>query len=117
MKLSLLSISLFFLISTILVSPVFAEDEPDINIMNLPEQLASAWGITEFAAGLFMSTLLCLAFLFPIAMWKRTSFAPLIIGLGTMSFCIAIGWLPYWIILLVSLMIAAMYASKIKRMM
>ena len=110
-----LFISLFFLISMIVISPVFAEEEPDINIMNLPEQLASTWGISEFAAGLFMSTLLCLAFLFPIAMWKKTSFAPLIVGFGVMGFCIAIGWLPYWLMLLISLLIAAMYASKIKR--
>ena len=109
-----LSISLFFLIFT-LISPVFAEDDPDINIMNLPEQLPSAWGITEFAAGIFMSTLLCLAFLFPIAMWKKTSFTPLIVGLGVMSFCIAIGWLPYWILLAITLLIATLYASKIKR--
>lgn len=111
----LLSLSLLFFVCLSLIIPVYAEDEPDINLVNLPEQLASAWGITEFAAGLFMSTLLCLAFLFPIAMWKRTSFAPLIVGFGVMSFCIAIGWLPYWLMLLISLLIASVYASKIKR--
>lgn len=111
----ILSLPLFFLLCFSLTIPVYAEEEPDINITNLPEQLASAWGITEFAAGLFMSTLLCLAFLFPIAIWKKTTFAPLIVGLGVMGFCIAIGWMPYWILLVISLLIASMYASKIKK--
>lgn len=115
MKPSFLSIPLFFLICFSLIIPVYADD-PDINIMNLPAQLASAWGITEFAAGLFMSTLLCLAFLFTIAIWKKTAFAPLIVGIGVMGFCIAIGWLPYWILIAVVMLIAAMSASRIKRM-
>lgn len=110
-----LSLPLFFLLSLSLIIPVYADDDPDINLTNLPEQLSDAWGITEFAAGLFMSTLLCLTFLFPIAMWKKTSFAPLIVGFGVMSFCIAIGWLPYWILLVITLLVASMYASKIKR--
>ena len=86
-----LSLPLLFFVCLSLILPVYADDEPDINITNLPEQLASAWGITEFAAGIFMSTLLALTFLFPIAIWKRTSFAPLIVGFGVMAFCIAIG--------------------------
>ena len=115
MKLSLVYLPLLFFVCTLII-PVYA-DEPDINIMNLPEQLASAWGITEFAAGLFMTTLLCLAFLFPIAIWKKTAFAPLIVGFGVMGFCVAIAWFPVWLMLLLCLLIASMYASKIKRAM
>ena len=110
----ILSLPLFFLVLT-LITPVYADDEPDINLVNLPEQLGDAWGISSFAAGLFMSTVLLFAFLLPLVVWRKTGLITLIVGFSIMGFCIAIGWLPYWIMLLISLLIASMYASKIKR--
>lgn len=111
----ILPISLFFLAS-ILIVPVLADDEPDINITNLPGQLASAWGISEFAAGIFISTILFFAFLFPLIIWSKVGLITLIVGFSIMGFCIAVGWLPYWIMILVSFLIAAMYAGRIKKM-
>jgi len=110
----ILSLPLFFLALTLII-PVYADDEPDINLVNLPEQLGDAWGISSFAAGLFMSTVLLFAFLLPLVVWRKTGLITLIVGFSIMGFCIAIGWLPYWIMLLISLLIASMYASKIKR--
>ena len=112
----ILSLSLFFLLVTLII-PVYADDEPEVNLVNLPEQLGDAWGISPFAAGLFMSTIVFFAFLFPLIIWRKSGLIVLIVGFSTMGFCIAIGWLPYWIMLLISLLIAALYASTIKKMM
>ena len=112
----ILSLSLFFLVLTLII-PVYADDEPDINLVNLPEQLGDAWGISSFAAGLFMSTIVLFAFLLPLVVWRKTGLITLIVGFSIMGFCIAIGWLPYWIMLLIFLLTAALYASTIKKMM
>lgn len=113
-KARILSLPLFFLVLTLII-PVYADDEPDINLVNLPEQLGDAWGISGFAAGLFMSTIVFFAFLLPLVVWRKSGLITLIVGFSIMGFCIAIGWLPYWIMLLISLLIAAMYASTIKK--
>lgn len=112
----ILSLSLFFLLLTLII-PVYADDEPDVNLVNLPEQLGDAWGISSFAAGLFMSTIMFFAFLLPLVVWRKSGLITLIVGFSIMGFCIAIGWLPYWIMLLISLLIAALYTSTIKKML
>ena len=111
----ILPLSLFLVLT--LIIPVYADDEPDINLINLPEQLGDAWGISSFAAGLFLSMILFFAFLFPLVIWRKSGLITLIVGFSIMGFCIAIGWLPYWIMLLISLLIAALYASTIRKMM
>jgi len=93
-----------------------ATSEPDVDLTLLPSQLALAWGIDALAAGLFMSTLLIFAFLMPIMIYKKSGIIVLIVGFSLMSFCIAIGWLPVWIMLLASFLVAVMYALKIKDM-
>lgn len=115
-KKALLYLPLFFLVLTLII-PVYAEDEPDVNIVNLPAQLADAWGISTFAAGLFMSTIVFFAFLLPLIIWRKTGLITLVVGFSIMGFCIAIGWLPFWITILVGLLIIAMYGSQIKKMM
>lgn len=106
---------LFFFVLIFLILPAYAQDE-DINLINLPSQLAEHWGITPFASGLFLSSMLGFAFLIPtMILIKRNSIGIVIIGFSVMSFCIAVGWLPYWILLLLCLLIASMYASKISK--
>ncbi|MDH5765037.1 MAG: DUF2341 domain-containing protein [Gammaproteobacteria bacterium] len=92
---------------------------PDVNLVELPVQLAEHWGISSFAAGIFMSGLLSFGFLLALLLIpkKPSILATMIVGFCVLGFCIAIGWLPYWIMLLISLLIAAIYASTIKKMM
>lgn len=115
-----LIIPLSFFLILLLIKPVYADDdEPDINLLNLPTQLASHWGISTFAAGLFLSGLLIFPFMLALAMLgsrKITGLILLITSFIFMGFCISIGWLPYWIMLLLSLLIAAIYYDKIKQM-
>jgi len=99
------------------ISPIYAEDDEDINLLNLDNQLATHWGISAFAAGLFLTTLLSFAFLMPFIVFKKGGIMILIVGIGVMGFCIAIGWLSEWVLLLVALLIAGLYSTVIKKMM
>lgn len=105
----------FFLVLTFFIRSAYAEE--DINIENLPAQLADAWGITEFAAGIFISMILLFTFLIPtllIAKGKEGgTLAIMIVGFGIMGFCISIGYLNYWFLLLITLLVAALYAKRV----
>ena len=105
---------LCFLVLTLFIIPVLAQEE-DVNLVNFPTQLAAHWGISTFAAGLFLSSLLAVAFLFPFMLWKKSGLMIVMVGFSVMGFCIAIGWLPYWIMLMLSLLIASMFAGKITK--
>jgi len=113
-------IPLFFLLVLILTlstSPVYADEDPDINLLNLDDQLAEAWGIPTFAAGLFLTTLLSFAFLMPFIVFRKGGIMIVIVGIAVMGFCIAVGWLSEWVLLMVALLIAGLYASTFKKMM
>jgi hypothetical protein len=40
--------------------------------------------------------------------------AILIMGIMGMSICVALTWLPYWILLMLAMLVAFLYADKIK---
>ena len=105
------------LILILSISPAYADDDEDINLMNLDNQLATHWGISEFAAGLFLTTLLTFGFLMPFIVFKKGGIMIVVVGIAVMGFCIAIGWLSEWVLLLVALLIAGLYATTIKKMM
>lgn len=93
------------------------EEEDAITLQNVPLRLGEKWGISTFAAGLFTSTILMFAFLFPLVIWEKSGIIVLVVAFSVMGFLVAIGWLPYWIMLMVSLFVVAMYSHKIKEMM
>lgn len=109
-----LLVSLFFLVLTI--TPVcFADNETDVDITLFPQQLSERWNISPFAAGVFLSVCVVFAFLLPLSLLKLKGIAYLIIGLCILPFCIAIGWMSYWVMILLVLLIAVLYASRIRR--
>lgn len=115
MKAKLYLPPLFFLFLFTLITPVLGAD-PDINITTFPSQLASAWGIDTFSAGLFLSMIIGLAVFLPFALLRVKGIILLFIGFSYMGFLVAIAWLPYWIPLITCLLIGALYGSKFKGM-
>jgi len=103
---------LFFLLLVSLISPVLAQD---IDVTQFDEELASAWGITSLASGLILSLIFGMAFLMPIGLLKAPKILILIMGISCLSFCVAVSWLDYWILILITMGIALLYASRIKR--
>lgn len=101
-----------FFLSLSLISPVHGGSP--IPFPDLPDALADQTGISVFACQILFTVIIELMFLLPLNATKRGSaFLPnIILGLGTMTFCVAIGWCPYWILLLVCLIIAVFFGVK-----
>jgi len=97
------------------ISPAHAE--ADIDFSAIPQNLADKMGIPLFAGQLLCSTIILLIFILPTALIARkknaSPIAELVLGLCAMSVCLALGWLPYWLLLILSFLIALMYADKI----
>jgi len=74
-------------------------------------------GIPLFAGQLLCSTIILLIFVLPTALIARkkggSPIAELMLGLCSMGVCLALGWMPYWILLVLVLLIALMYGSAI----
>lgn len=107
------SIIILFILVLGFVPSVYAQDE-DIDVSALPQELSERLNIPLFAAELLMSGIFLALFLFPTLLLTRNYMAHLVMGLTTMGFCIAMGWLPIWILLVIVIMIAMLFSGKIR---
>jgi len=106
--------SIAFLLS-FLIS--IAHAEADIDISAIPQALADKMGIPLFATQLLCSGILLFIFIMPITLLSRkrgtSPIAELLLGFVILGVCLALGWLPYWILLILGLLVALLYADKI----
>lgn len=112
-KLSL--IPLFFFILLNLFSPVYATS--DVNMSAIPSYLADKLSIPTFAGQILATTIILMITLLPIALirHRRGFVVELVVGTVVLGFSIAIGWLPYWFLLVVCLLIAGMFAGNMRK--
>lgn len=105
-----------FFIFLNLISPVHAES--DIDLQSIPTQFAEALGISVFAGQMILSSIIMLTFLLPIALLTRKgrgSWIPEVaITFVVMGSCIAIGWLPYWFLLVIAMFVALMFSGTMR---
>lgn len=87
-----------------------------IDITEIPAALSEALGIGEFAAGLLLSAVILLMFLMPMLILKRSKgfMSEMMVGIIIVCFCIGVQWLPYWIALVIVLLLAVMLSDKLK---
>lgn len=89
-----------------------------INMTDIPTQLATRLQIPTFAGQLIVTLLIMFGLLLPIAILKLKG-SGWIIELGieylVLTTCIAIGWLPYWLLLAYSLLIALFFSGSIRK--
>jgi hypothetical protein len=87
-----------------------------VNLLDLPSKLAYALSIPLFAGQLLASTIVICTFIFPVLLLTRgkSIIALLIVGLATMGFLFALGWLPYWFILILVLIVAGLWSAKVR---
>jgi len=104
----------FFLILNF-ISPVNAQD---LNLTDLPEYFAEALGIPTFGGQVLFSGIIMLMFLLPLCLLTRKgrgSWIPEVaLTFVIMGACIAIGWLPYWFLLMVCLFVALMFSGTMR---
>lgn len=88
-----------------------------IELSEFPTALAEQFGISTFAGNILASAIVIALFMFPIVFLQKkynfSSFATLIMGMVTMSLCVALGWFPVWIFAVITLIVAFMYSGKI----
>lgn len=78
-----------------------------------PNWLADALGIPLLAGQLLASACVLACILLPFAFYERRSFwATIIIGLVVFAFLVALGWLPTWLMLLLTLLVAGLFAFR-----
>ena len=114
MKVKVILISLFFSLAlTIPISVGYGADNgTDLNLTYFPTALATKLSISVFAGGILASMILTLAFVLPTAIWSKTILPPLFVGTLCLGLCIAMDWLDYWFLLLIAMLIALMFGSK-----
>jgi len=117
-KLSWLLLVLF--VFTALTSLVYASDEDVVNLPDFPQKLCDALGMPTnlFAGQLLASSIVLALFLLPTVFAcskfnKDVVIPSLFVGVMSLSFCIALEWLPVWIFVLVTFLIALMFSDKI----
>jgi len=91
--------------------------------MDLPKQLTERLGLPDsgdyFAGKILASCILLALFLLPTLFacskfGKDALIASLVVGFSVLGFCIALGWLPYWILLIICLIVAFMFSGQIR---
>jgi len=92
--------------------------EADIDFSAIPANLADKMGIPLFAGQLLCSTILILIFILPTALIARkknaSPIAELALGVCSMGVCVALGWLPFGLLLIVCVITALMYSSRVR---
>lgn len=82
----------------------------EFSFILLPNYLGDLLGI-GLEGGQFLSSLIVMsAFLLPIAIYDRKGIVAMIIGVAVFGFLVLIGWLPQWIMLIMILLVAGIYA-------
>ena len=114
MKLGLIPFLVLVLIG-LMINIVYAQDEEELNLLDLPKNLANALGIPEYPAKLLASACVMLLFMVPVLMLTNNLYAILMMGLITMGVLIGIGWLDFWFILVIVLIVACLWGSKMAK--
>lgn len=99
---------------------VYAADDATIDLASFDDMLAEKLGIDLFAARTLASTILLCLFLFPTMMicgyfggFAAVAYSSIVVGVPVLGICIALGWLPVWVLVVIVIMIALLIGSKI----
>jgi len=97
------------------VQVAYAREE--ISLMDIPELLGEAFGVSTFAGGLIASLIFSVMVLLPSGMLIRGRHASLVMiieGLGVFAICIAIAWLPLFLIIVLCMIIALLFSGNVR---
>ena len=103
-----------------LTSVVYANDEDVVNLPDFPQKLADALGMPDnlFAGELLACSIVLALFLLPTVFAcskfeKDVMIPSVFMGIMSLSFCVAMGWLPVWLFVLICLVVALVFQDKI----
>lgn len=110
-----LTLIVFLALTFSLISSVYASDG-DLELSNVPQQLADRLGISLFAGQMlsgFMLMFIPLLIIATITRGKNTMLL-VIVGLSTLCLGVALTWLPLWTLLITALIVALLFASNMR---
>ena len=119
-KIHLFYLVLLFAILATLISQAYAVDESgQVNIQDVPQRLGNALGISDpgtagFVGGLLASAILMFTFILPVALYSKSFLPSMLVGFLLMGTCIGLGWLPYWFLLIIVMLVALMFAGNMR---
>jgi len=87
-----------------------------MSLTDLPAQVGSALGISIGSAGLLLScgVLVSIGMLCVLMGRKMNVLATAIPMVSSMAFLVAVGWLPYWILLVIGVIISISFAGPFR---
>lgn len=86
-----------------------------VDINEIPEYLADSLNISSTAAGMVLTAMVLMSAGLMLAMLKGSNMALIIIvELSTLGMLTAIGWVDAWLIVMVALVLALMFGSKLR---
>lgn len=88
---------------------------PLFDITQIPTNLGNALGTTSTVGGLLASAFLILMFDMPLIIFARDQLMALSV-MTVMILCVevALGWLPYFVLIIIIFMLALLFASEMR---
>lgn len=116
-----LIVLLVLLLFILPINLVRAQETDVVDISEFPQALATALGLPLFAGQLLACAIILCLFLFPTMLLthKKTQqeLPIVIVGVMAIAVLVAFTWLPYWILLILCLIVALMYATRMKKVL
>lgn len=102
----------------VLISTVYAADDDTVELDELDDYLSEKLGISLFPAQLLTTAIMLGLFVFPTLLLTKGHNEQMIAALGmtlvVLGFCIVIGWLDYWFLIIVVMIVALMFSGKMR---
>jgi len=91
------------------------DEDSQVNLLDVPLKVSEALGIPLFASQILCSAVVFVMFVLPVAFLSKKGYLPpLIVSFLVLGTTVAIGWLPYWFLLIISMIVALMFAGTMR---
>jgi len=85
-----------------------------VELDQFDDQLATQLNIGLFPAQVLLTTLIVGLFTFPVLLLSSKPLPPIIMAILSLCFCIAMSWIGYWVLLILTMIIALMFSGRMR---
>jgi len=107
---------LFVLACLVLVSPVYAAEDSEVNLSDFPQKLADQLMIPLFAGQILATALVTALFIF-VPVLAKSVMGTVVMTIISLTLCIALTWTPYWLLIMAAIIIGLMVATNFRKML
>lgn len=102
----------FYTLAWVRISPI--EYAPGIQLTEVPNGIAAAFGMSEFSGQIVATLIIMMAIMFPTIYVTRNEKVLVMMGILAMSLCVGLGFLELWVEIIIVLAIGGMWGLKVK---